>query len=92
MGDTLKLQTIKTSTIQSIGTFFEKYADDIQAAYMDGGRNVKLGFSCQIAMTDKGKIGHKTEVNFVKIRVKDSVFHAYDPDQILFDFEEDGRG
>ena len=91
MSDKLRLQTIKTATMKTIDTFFEKYADDIQAAYMDGGRNVKIGLSAQIGMTDKGKIAHKTEINFVKIRVKDSIVHTYDPDQILFDFEEDGR-
>ena len=91
MSSKLKLQTVKQGAMRTIDKFFEQYADDIQVAYEDGGRNVKLGFSCQIALTDKGKVGVKTEINFVKIRVKDSVLMTYDPDQILFDFEKDGR-
>jgi len=91
MSDKLKLQTVKQAAMRTIDKFFEQYADDIQVAFIDGGHNVKVGFGCQIARTDKGKIGVKTEINFVKIRVKDSETMTYDPDQILFDFEENGR-
>lgn len=86
MANVLKMQTIKENALATIGKYFDEYTDQIDQAYKNGDKEVKIGFGVTVKM-DKGKIKQATEINFVKTRVKDKAQVTYDPDQILFDFE-----
>lgn len=86
MANKLKMQLIKENALATIGKYFDDYTDQIDQAYVNGGKEVKVGFGVTVKM-EKGKIHQKTEINFVKTRVKDKANVKYDPDQILFDFE-----
>jgi hypothetical protein len=86
MANKLKMQTIKENALATIGAYFDQYVDEINQAYDNGDREVKIGFGVTVKM-DKGVIKQRTEINFVKTRIKDGSTIKYDPDQILFDFE-----
>ena len=83
----LKMQQIKENSLATIGKYFDEYVDDIQAAYVNGENEVKIGFTVSVKRDKNGKINQTTEINFVKTRVKDKGVVKWDPDQILFDFE-----
>ena len=87
MADKLKMQMIKEQTLSTIGKYFDQYVDEINEAYSNGDREVKIAFAVTVKRDKKGRINHDTEINFVKTRVKDKSNLQYDPDQILFDFE-----
>jgi len=87
MTDKLKLGTIKENALATIGKYFDDYVDEIQEAYVNGDREVKIGFNVTVKRDKAGKINQTTEINFVKTRVKEAAKLKYDPDQILFDFE-----
>lgn len=85
----LKMQTIRETSLKTIAAYFDKYVDEIQAGYEDGDSNVKISFPVTIKKNEKGQIVTKTEINFVKTRVKDEAQVKYDPDQIMFGFEDE---
>lgn len=85
---TLKMQLIKENAVAAISRYFDKYVDEINQAYANGDREVKIGFGVTVKM-EKGQIKQRTEINFIKTRVKDGATLKYDPDQIMFDFEGD---
>ena len=86
MPNQLRMQLIKENAVAAIESYFDKYTDQIDEAYKNGGKEVKIAFGVTVKM-EKGKINQKTEINFIKTRVKDKANVKYDPDQILFDFE-----
>lgn len=87
MPNTLKMNMIKSQALSTIDKYFDQYTDQINQAYKNGDREVKIGFGVTLKM-EKGQIKHRTEINFIKTRIKDGATVKYDPDQILFDFEE----
>lgn len=86
MANTLKMQMIKEQALSTISKYFDDYTDQIDQAYKNGDKEVKVNFGVTVKM-DKGKIHQATEINFVKTRVKEKAQVKYDPDQVLFDFE-----
>ena len=88
MANILKMQKIKENALATIGRYFDIYTDQIDQAYKNGDREVKIGFGVTVKM-DKGQVKQRTGINFIKTRVKDGMTVKYDPDQILFDFEGD---
>jgi hypothetical protein len=86
MANILKMQMIKENAIATISKYFDQYVDEINQAYKNGDREVKIGFGVTVKM-EKGQVKQRTEINFIKTRVKDGLTVKYDPDQILFDFE-----
>jgi len=87
MANKLKMSMIKENAIATISKYFDDYVDQIDQAYVNGDKKVKIGFSVTVKQNEQGKIEQETEINFVKTRVKDKANVKYDPDQILFDFE-----
>jgi len=88
MANKLKMSMIKENALATIGKYFDDYVDQIDEAYVNGDKEAKIGFGVTIKQDKAGKIIQKTEINFVKTRVKDDATVKYDPDQILFDFED----
>jgi hypothetical protein len=87
MTQKLKMTRIQDATLTTIREFFEKYTNQIQQAYDNGGNEVKIAFAVSVKMDKRGNIEHSTEINFVKTRIKDKSQRSYDPDQIMLDFE-----
>ena len=87
MSQKLKIRMIKDHALSAIGRYFDIYEKQIQEAYENGGKEVKMAFAVSVKLVKGGKVGQTTEINFVKTRIKDRADFEYDPDQILFDFE-----